>query len=123
MSHLSLNEYQISAAANAFFNPDSPVTGLYEALGLEGVRSGVKAASPRSRTGEVLEKVKKYWRDGGEPTEIRAAIRGELGDVLWYLSQLARRYSLTLEEVATANLEKLDSRRRRGVLSGSGDNR
>jgi NTP pyrophosphatase (non-canonical NTP hydrolase) len=47
----------------------------------------------------------------------------ELGDVLWYVSQIASELGLELEEIAQANLEKLLSRQRRGVLSGSGDER
>ena len=47
----------------------------------------------------------------------------ELGDVLWYVAQLASELDLDLDEIAQANLEKLLSRQRRGVLSGSGDDR
>jgi len=47
----------------------------------------------------------------------------ELGDVLWYVSQLASELGLELDEIASANLDKLLSRQRRGVLSGSGDDR
>jgi NTP pyrophosphatase (non-canonical NTP hydrolase) len=47
----------------------------------------------------------------------------ELGDVLWYTTQLASELGLELEEIARGNLEKLFSRQSRGVLSGSGDER
>jgi NTP pyrophosphatase (non-canonical NTP hydrolase) len=62
--------------------------------------------------------------DGGTLTdERRRAMSKELGDVLWYVAQIASELGLDLEEVAQANLEKLLSRQRRGVLSGSGDDR
>jgi len=47
----------------------------------------------------------------------------ELGDVLWYLSQLSTELSISLEEVASLNIEKLISRKKRNKLHGSGDNR
>jgi NTP pyrophosphatase (non-canonical NTP hydrolase) len=55
--------------------------------------------------------------------ERRQAMAKELGDVLWYVSQLASELGLELEDIAQANLEKLLSRQRRGVLSGNGDER
>ncbi len=85
----------------------------YPALGLAG------------EAGEVAEHAKKAIRDdGGEVTaERREAIAKELGDVLWYVTQLASELELELDEIARENLEKLFSRQRRGVLSGSGDDR
>ena len=50
-------------------------------------------------------------------------IKKELGDVLWYVSQVATELTLSLDEVALCNIEKLQSRKKRGKLSGSGDNR
>ena len=42
---------------------------------------------------------------------------------MWYVAQLASELGLELEDIALENLEKLFSRQRRGVLSGSGDDR
>jgi NTP pyrophosphatase (non-canonical NTP hydrolase) len=85
----------------------------YPALGLAG------------EAGEVAEHAKKAIRDdaGVVTEERRRAMAKELGDVLWYVSQLASELGLELDEIARANLEKLLSRQRRGVLSGSGDER
>ena len=47
----------------------------------------------------------------------------EAGDILWQLSGLCKVMGWTLEDVAKANLEKLASRKRRGVIEGNGDNR
>jgi NTP pyrophosphatase (non-canonical NTP hydrolase) len=85
----------------------------YPALGLAG------------EAGEIAEHAKKAIRDdaGTVSDERRAAMAKELGDVLWYVAQLASELDLDLNEIAEANLRKLLSRQRRGVLSGSGDDR
>ena len=70
--------------------------------------------------GEVLEKVKKHVRDGNLDRE---NLKKELGDVLYYLVRLMRYFGFQPSEVLAANVEKLESRRERGVLRGSGDNR
>ena len=81
-----------------------------------------------NEAGEVAGKVKKIFRDkGGVIGEAdRQALKQELGDVLWYLTQICTELDLTLEEVASANIEKLfsrletrqDRRRRRPALTG-----
>ena len=78
-----------------------------------------------NEAGEVAGKVKKIFRDkGGVITEAdRQALKGELGDVLWYLTQICTELDLTLEEIAAHNLEKLFDRLERGVIRGDGDER
>lgn len=75
--------------------------------------------------GEVAGKVKKLYRDyNGELTEeYKKEIEKELGDVIWYLSQMCTKLGLDFNEVAKMNLDKLNSRKERNKLSGSGDNR
>ncbi len=78
-----------------------------------------------NEAGEVAGKIKKIFRDkGGAITDAdREALKGELGDVLWYLTQICTNLGLTLEEVAEANLDKLFSRLERGKIQGDGDHR
>jgi len=78
-----------------------------------------------SEAGEVGGKVGKVLRDSNcEFTEEQIdAIGEELGDVLWYISQLCTEFYLDMSEVATRNIEKLRSRKERGVIGGSGDTR
>jgi NTP pyrophosphatase (non-canonical NTP hydrolase) len=78
-----------------------------------------------NEAGEVAGKIKKIFRDkGGEiGEEEREALKHELGDVLWYLTQICTELGLSLEEVAEANLEKLFSRLERGQIRGDGDQR
>ena len=70
-------------------------------------------------------KVKKIFRDKGGvigDTE-REALKAELGDVLWYLAQVATELDLSLQDIADANLAKLFDRLERGKIKGDGDNR
>jgi NTP pyrophosphatase (non-canonical NTP hydrolase) len=78
-----------------------------------------------NEAGELAGKVKKIFRDkaGKISEEDRQALKGELGDVLWYLAQICTELDITMEEVASSNLEKLFSRLARGAIKGEGDNR
>jgi NTP pyrophosphatase (non-canonical NTP hydrolase) len=107
-----LADYQSRSRATAVY-PDAGDNLLYPTLGLCG------------EAGEVAEKIKKMVRDdGGTLSDARReALSKELGDVLWYVAQLASEAGLDLDEIAGDNLAKLLSRRDRGVLQGSGDSR
>ncbi|MFZ2619476.1 MAG: nucleoside triphosphate pyrophosphohydrolase family protein [Alphaproteobacteria bacterium] len=83
---------------------------MYLALGLAG------------EAAEVANKVKKLYRDG-DSTELREGAKQELGDVLWYTARMAAALGITLEDVLQNNHDKLMSRKARGVIAGSGDNR
>jgi len=78
-----------------------------------------------NEAGEVAGKVKKIFRDrdGQISAADRQALKGELGDVLWYLAQICTELDLSLQEVAEANLVKLFSRLERGKIKGDGDQR
>jgi len=108
---MELSEYQTLSRRTAEYPREAWLA--YPALGLSG------------EAGEVAEHAKKAIRDdGGEITdERRAAMSKELGDVLWYVAQLASELGLELDDIAQANVDKLLSRQRRGVLAGSGDER
>ena len=51
------------------------------------------------------------------------SIAAELGDVLWYLATICDVLNIELESVAQGNIDKLRSRKLRGALHGSGDDR
>ena len=73
-----------------------------------------------SEAGEVAGKVKKLIRDGKGD---KKAIASEIGDVLWYCAMLAKETEVPLNDIMKDNLKKLYSRKERGTLQGSGDNR
>jgi NTP pyrophosphatase (non-canonical NTP hydrolase) len=109
---MTFDDYQAQAAKTAIY-PGIGENFVYPTLGLVG------------EAGEVAEKVKKIIRDhdGKLSPEIIEEIKKELGDVLWYLSQLCSELKLPLSQVAQKNLAKLASRQARELLHGSGDNR
>lgn len=109
---MTFKEYQVNSQKTALY-PNKGNNFIYPTLGLSG------------ETGEVAEKVKKIIRDkNGIVEEIdREEIKKELGDVLWYMSQIASELSLDLDAVAQTNLDKLMSRLERNMIGGSGDNR
>lgn len=76
-------------------------------------------------SGEVAGKFKKLIRDkhGIITPEDKEIISKELGDVLWYVSSIAHLLDLDMNTIAQGNLDKLFSRKARGVIKGSGDNR
>ena len=78
-----------------------------------------------NEAGEFAGKIKKIFRDknGDFSDEDKYALKSELGDVLWYLTQIATNLDFTLEEIAEANLDKLFDRLERGKIQGEGDNR
>ena len=79
-----------------------------------------------SEAGEVAGKVKKLIRDGEDKEGFelkKIAIASEIGDVLWYCAMMAREVGVPLNTIMRDNLEKLHSRKERGTLSGSGDDR
>lgn len=108
---MELTEYQQLSRRTAEYPREAWLA--YPALGLAG------------EAGEVAEHAKKAIRDDGGlvSDERKAAMAKELGDVLWYVAQLATELGLDLDEIAEQNLTKLLSRQQRGMLSGSGDDR
>lgn len=109
---MDFNEYQQKSRKTAIY-PNQDNNYIYPTLGLVG------------EAGEIANKVKKIMRDknGVVDEETKHAISKELGDILWYIAQVATEFKLSLEDVATENIEKLYSRMDRGTLGGDGDNR
>ena len=84
-----------------------------------------KAFGLVGEAGEFAEKLKKIYRDkdGKLSDQDKQELLKELGDVLWYLSAVTYYLDTSFDDLATMNLEKVFSRKARGVMHGSGDNR
>ena len=109
---MDFNDYQQKSRATAKY----PAIGhavIYPTLGLV------------NEAGEVAGKIKKVFRDkdGHISEETREALKAELGDVLWYLAQVATELNLSLNEIAEYNIAKLYDRLERGKIKGEGDSR
>lgn len=109
---MNFDEYQMQSRKTAVY-PDLGKNFVYPTLGLSG------------EAGEVSEKIKKVIRDKGGVIgpETAKEIGKELGDVLWYLSQIASELGIGLDDIARGNIEKLRSRMDRNRLHGDGDDR
>lgn len=109
---MNINEYQESALETAIYSEDTAFQ--YLGLGLAG------------ESGEVADKLKKSLRKYGTvqlTDEEKREVAKELGDVLWYVACLSHHLGFKMDEVAQLNINKLLSRKERGVIEGDGDNR
>jgi NTP pyrophosphatase (non-canonical NTP hydrolase) len=109
---MNFSDYQTKSRKTAKY-PSIGHPVIYPTLGLT------------NEAGEVAGKIKKIFRDKngliGEAEH--AALKGELGDVLWYLAQVCTELDLSLDQVAEYNIAKLYDRMERGKIGGEGDNR
>lgn len=100
-----------------FYQKGTNLTAVYPAdKAIEYLTLGLM-----NEAGEVGGKVKKALR-GDKPLD-KDALASELGDVMWYLSELATQIGYPLADIARMNLAKLDTRKQNGTLKGDGDNR
>ena len=76
-----------------------------------------------SEVGELQGCIKKFYRGDAMDSGLKLLLMAEMGDCLWYLSELANHLGISLSEIAQHNLEKLQDRSRRNVIKGNGDER
>lgn len=113
---MNLNKYQEKAGEFDLFETtlDLNAPGFLEkVLGLVG------------EAGETADKIKKILRDKGGRADAEdiEAVKKELGDVLWYIANMARYLNISMDEIAEGNIKKLSDRKKRNKLHGSGDER
>ena len=115
---MNADDYQYRAHETSLSIPKMRLTPnqVYSIIGLS------------NEAGEVAGVLKKAIRgDYGDypatDAEFLHKLEGELGDVAWYLAETCTQFNLDLGDIMGLNLEKLRSRKVRGVLMGSGDDR
>lgn len=118
---MELNEYQLKAMSTCM---ESSNNVAYMLTGLT------------AEVGEVNDKIAKAIRKGHiridknqitfrncDSDKLLDEIAKEISDCLWFISGIAKVFGYTLEEIGIINLDKLASRKARGVIDGNGDNR
>lgn len=101
-----INDYQHEAMSFRLESADE----AYALFGLVG------------ELGELYGFIAKVVRDGPKENQ-QEYVKKELGDILWFLAAIAYDHGLQMDEIAIQNLQKLRSRKERGVIQGSGDDR
>ncbi|MGH7158024.1 MAG: nucleoside triphosphate pyrophosphohydrolase family protein [Candidatus Saccharimonadales bacterium] len=110
---MTFDDYQKQALTTAIPNPDPLMDKTIWAMGVAG------------EAGEVVEKWKKLvaYRGGKITPDDVHELSKELADVVWYVAVMANSLGLSFDSIMKQNLEKLASRKARGVTKGQGDNR
>ena len=122
---MEFNDYQSksyeTAGVYADFDSDAATDeekAMFLALAING------------EAGELAEKVKKGVREGQtvdsqnfEANNYFTDAEAELGDILWYMAQLATLFDTWFDNIAEDNLAKLADRDERDEIFGDGDNR
>jgi len=95
---MNFNDYQILARRTSKFKLGESIREnvLMAALGLSG------------EVGELNDNIKKMFYHQ-HPTS-RIDIEAELGDILWYLSEMAYAFNFNLQDIASNNIRKLERR-------------
>ena len=99
---MDFNKYQKEAQRTdrvpAHAEADDTASLIVPMLGLAG------------ETGQLLSEYKKHLRDGEAHRLFKERVSEELGDLLWYIANVASKFDLSLSDIATSNLAKVKER-------------
>ncbi|HCF0147877.1 nucleoside triphosphate pyrophosphohydrolase family protein [Pseudomonas aeruginosa] len=100
---MDLNTYQEKAQAtdrvpSQIDTSDAGINLVVPLLGLAG------------ETGELLSEYKKHLRDGNSHLLFKERVSEELGDLLWYIANVAKKFDIKLSDIAEQNLRKVSGR-------------
>ena len=95
---MDFNNYQKEALRTDRVPADDDASLIVPMLGLAG------------ETGQLLSEYKKHLRDGEAHRLFKERVSEELGDLLWYISNVASKFDLSLSDIAAANLVKVKHR-------------
>lgn len=98
---MNLRDYQLQALqtdVSVAAGKGGPEALIVPMLGLAG------------EAGQLLSEYKKHLRDGDAHKLFKDRVSEELGDLLWYLANVASKFDLNLDDVAKFNLAKVQER-------------
>jgi NTP pyrophosphatase (non-canonical NTP hydrolase) len=123
MTHeLTLNAYQEKAMTTCMDSCDNVSYMLLNLVAEVGEFAGKLAKAIRK--GHIkIDNNHLYVLNNEIEDELLCALKGEAGDIMWQLCGLIQVLGWTAEDVGIDNIDKLASRKRRGVIDGNGDNR
>lgn len=124
--YMTLDQYQNASRVTMKSTGDKERDRVHVYGGLAGEAGELldvvlDVAYVSAKASALCELAKKSARDGVVIDKIR--FKKEAGDLLWYFARACDDVDVSMEDIAIENIEKILSRKRRGVLAGSGDNR
>lgn len=122
---MTLNEYQEQAMSTCMESCDNFAYMMLNLVGEVGEFASKVAKQIRKENMQITDNgLYHTWEHPAyNDIELKAELKAELGDILWQLAGLCHVMHWDLEDVAEGNLDKLASRKERGVIDGNGDNR
>lgn len=134
MSPNTFNTYQAFTEQLAAYNDDvyldaNPLDPTDPYMKTVAMRYMYPVLALGEEAGEVLGKVAKFVRksnsgvDDAMIKQLRVDVAKELGDALYQISEAARQFDYTLQDIVDINYDKLKDRLARGVIVGEGDER
>jgi NTP pyrophosphatase (non-canonical NTP hydrolase) len=100
---MELDEYQ----KRAELTDQTPSLSQKESTGADVL---IPLLGLAGEAGELLSEYKKFLRDGPAYKLFGERLSEELGDLLWYLSNCASKFGLSLDDIANENLAKCQAR-------------
>ena len=119
---MTLNEYQqqaMSTCMESCNNIAYMLTGLNAEVG--EINDKI-AKAVRKEQVKITRNNLCTWNDR-TPENYKLELAKELGDCFWFVAGLSKVLGFTLQEIGEINIDKLKSRKERGVIDGNGDNR
>ena len=120
---MELNEYQKQAMTTCTATSDNLAYMLLNLIGEVGEFSSKVAKSIRKGDAKFIGNELRHPSTRRIDDELEESMQKEAGDILWQLSGVCSVMGWELDSIAQMNLDKLQSRKERGVIIGDGDKR